>query len=228
MGFGLLLTPYELVVTCDTNTCTLNPFGWFHRETDRETYREALGFGFVFFRFFFLNRPKPTNILVKKRKTDRAIFHFRFTTLVAGTKGTYDKYAFIFPYMAPGALVVVVVFFTLVLTHHVQHEEHEDGVCPLHAQRMAFSNEIDVVGGWCCYLFTYIPYFHTWYQVLLLLLLLFSLHLVCTRPNSNSSSNEEHNSERSDEVSPYLTASCGQVPVRKFPARLPTGCHYLI
>ena len=35
----------------------------------------------VRFRFCFQNRPKPTDILVKNRKTDRAIFHFRFTTL---------------------------------------------------------------------------------------------------------------------------------------------------
>ena len=86
IGFGLRLTPNDPVVTCDTNTCTRNPlkcrlFSWFHRETDRENDREVFGFGFVFFRFCFKNRPKPTDPLVKNRKTDRAIFHFRFTTL---------------------------------------------------------------------------------------------------------------------------------------------------
>ena len=40
--------------------------------------------------------------------------------------------------------------------------------------------------------------------------------------------NEEHNSERSDEVSPYLMVACAQVPVRKFKERLPTACIYLI
>ena len=40
--------------------------------------------------------------------------------------------------------------------------------------------------------------------------------------------NEEQTSERSDDVSPYLMVSCGQVPVRKFPERLPTRCLYLI
>ena len=34
--------------------------------------------------------------------------------------------------------------------------------------------------------------------------------------------------KRSDEVSPYLTVSCEQVPVRKFQERLPAGCCYLI
>ena len=38
------------------------------------------------------------------------------------------------------------------------------------------------------------------------------------------SSSNEKNSERSDEVSPYLTVSCGQVSVRKCQERLPTGC----
>ena len=31
---------------------------------------------------FGLNRSKPTDVLGKNRKTDRATFHFRFTTLV--------------------------------------------------------------------------------------------------------------------------------------------------
>ena len=73
-------------VTCYTNTCTLNPlkfwlFSRFHQDTDGETDREAFGFGFGFSPFCFQNRPKPTDILVKKRKIDRAIFHFRFTIL---------------------------------------------------------------------------------------------------------------------------------------------------
>ena len=34
--------------------------------------------------------------------------------------------------------------------------------------------------------------------------------------------------ELSDEVSPYLTVACVQVPVRKFPERLPTAYLYLI
>ena len=38
--------------------------------------------------------------------------------------------------------------------------------------------------------------------------------------------NEEQTSERSDEVSPYLTVSCTRVPVRKFPERLPTAWAY--
>ena len=34
---------------------------------------------------FGLNRPKPTDVLGKNRKTDRATFHFRFTTLLCRT-----------------------------------------------------------------------------------------------------------------------------------------------
>ena len=64
-----------------TESFEMLTFSCGYRETDRETDREACGFGFVFFRFRFQNRPKPTEILVKKRKTDRVIFHFRFTTL---------------------------------------------------------------------------------------------------------------------------------------------------
>ena len=41
-------------------------------------------------------------------------------------------------------------------------------------------------------------------------------------------SNEEQNSERSDDVSPYLTVACVQVPVRNFPERFPTAWLYLI
>ena len=52
-------------------------FSWFHRETDREV--------FVFSGSLFFSvkktRPKPTDISVKNRKTDRGHFHFRFTTL---------------------------------------------------------------------------------------------------------------------------------------------------
>ena len=67
-------------------TRTLSPlkcglFSWFHRKTDRETDWKVFGFGFGFFRFCCKNRPKPTDIFVKNRKTDRALFHFRFTTV---------------------------------------------------------------------------------------------------------------------------------------------------
>ena len=41
-------------------------------------------------------------------------------------------------------------------------------------------------------------------------------------------SEEQQTSERTDDVSPYLMVNCAKVPVRKFPERLPTGCHYLI
>ena len=41
-------------------------------------------------------------------------------------------------------------------------------------------------------------------------------------------SNEKQNSERCDEVSPYLTVSCKPVPVTKFPEYLPTWGHYFI
>ena len=51
---------------------------------------------------------------------------------------------------------------------------------------------------------------------------------VCHAPHSQPSSNEEENSERSGEVSPYLMVACVQVPVRTFPERLPTACLYLI
>ena len=66
---------------CTPNPSKCRPFGWFRRETDRETDREMFGFGFVFFRFLLKNRPKPTDFLVRNRKTDRVIFYFRFTTL---------------------------------------------------------------------------------------------------------------------------------------------------
>ena len=61
-------------------TRTLSPlkcglFSWFHRKTDRETDWKVFGFGFGFFRFCCKNRPKPTDIFVKKRKIDRAIFY---------------------------------------------------------------------------------------------------------------------------------------------------------
>ena len=49
--------------------------------TEKPTEKRSVSVS-VFFRFRFQNRPKPTDVLVKNGKTDRAIFHFRFTTLL--------------------------------------------------------------------------------------------------------------------------------------------------
>ena len=81
IGFGLRSTPHDPVATCDTNTCTLNPlkcwlFSWFHPKTDRETDREVLGSGFVFFRFCLKKRPKPTDIWWKTEKPTEPFFIF--------------------------------------------------------------------------------------------------------------------------------------------------------
>ena len=43
-----------------------------------------------------------------------------------------------------------------------------------------------------------------------------------------NASNEQLNSERSDEISSYLTVDCVRVFVRKSSERLPTACLYLI
>ena len=83
-------TPYDHVFTlCQqmhTEPSKCGPFGWFRRETDRETDREMFGSGFVFFRFLLKDRPKPTDFLVRNRKTDRPSSYFRFTTLVPGKR----------------------------------------------------------------------------------------------------------------------------------------------
>ena len=86
-------TPYDHVFTlCQqmhTEPSKCGPFGWFRRETDRETDREMFGSGFVFFRFLLKDRPKPTDFLVRNRKTDRPSSYFRFTTLVPGLYSGY-------------------------------------------------------------------------------------------------------------------------------------------
>ena len=77
------LTPYghmsQYANTCTSNPSKHWPFNWVWREIDREiapeTDREIFAFAFGFVRF------KPTDVLGKNRKTDRATFHFRFTTL---------------------------------------------------------------------------------------------------------------------------------------------------
>ena len=58
--------------------------GFAEKPTEKPTEKRSVSVS-VFFGFILKtdrNRPKPTDILVKNRKTDRAIFHFRFTTLV--------------------------------------------------------------------------------------------------------------------------------------------------
>ena len=54
--------------------------GFAEKPTEKPTEKRSVSVSF-FFAFFFKTRPKPTDVLVRNRKTNRAIFYFRFTTL---------------------------------------------------------------------------------------------------------------------------------------------------
>ena len=65
-----------------------------------------------------------------------------------------------------------------------------------------------------------------WQRSNLTQLVVWPLDGVCRAPHSHPSGIEEKTPERSDDVSSYLTASCEQLHVRKFPERLPTAIAY--
>ena len=51
---------------------------WFdEKPTEKPTEKYSVSVSVL----FGLNRPKPTDVWGKNKKTDRAMFHFRFTTL---------------------------------------------------------------------------------------------------------------------------------------------------